>query len=236
MQYFGGKQRISKQLSQYLNMQLKENQSFVDLFCGSCNIMTKIDSNRLRIANDKHKYLICMWKELQKGWIPPNYCSKENYKYIKDCKDLNPFYTGFIGFGCSFAGKWFGGYASSDSRNYCLNAHNSTMKKIEKLKDVEFYNLDYFKVDIPSKSLVYCDIPYRNTTQYCKDEVGVFNHDEFYKWAKDNSDKYDIYISEYKKNVPKDFGIVWETNSKQDMRNSKNEQFETIEVLIKYKA
>lgn len=31
MQYFGGKQRINKPLNKFLNSQLKENQTFVDL-------------------------------------------------------------------------------------------------------------------------------------------------------------------------------------------------------------
>ncbi len=82
MRYFGGKQRISKQLSQYLNLQLKDNQTFVDLFCGSCNVITKIDNNRLRIANDKHFYLIEMWKALQNGWIPPTDITRREYKEI----------------------------------------------------------------------------------------------------------------------------------------------------------
>ena len=90
-------------------------------------------------------------------------------------------------------------------------------------------------MDIPKGSLVYCDIPYRNTTQYCKSEVGEFNHEEFYEWVKSNSDKYNIYIGEYKKNVPDDFEIVWELESKQDIRNSKNKRAETIEVVMKYK-
>ena len=235
MQYFGGKQRISKQLSQYLNNQLEDEQPFVDLFCGSCNVMTKIDTNRLRIANDKHKYLIDMWKALQGGWLPPDRISRREYKLIRENKDDDPHLAGFVGFGCSFAGKWFGGYANSDNRNYCLNAYNSTLDKMKHLKDVEFYNNDYTEVDIPKGSLVYCDIPYKNTTQYCKNEVGEFNHDEFYQWVRDNSDKYDIYISEYKKNVPEGFEIVWEMESKKDIRNSKNERVGTIEVLMKYK-
>lgn len=234
IQYFGGKQRISKQLSQYLNSQLKDSQPFVDLFCGSCNIITKINDNRVRIANDKHKYLISMWKELQNGWIPPTKLSRQEYKYLKENKNDKPYLTGFVGFGCSFAGKWFGGYAYSDKRNYCLNAYNSVLNKLKNLKNVMFYNLDYSEVDMPKGSLVYCDIPYKNTTQYCKAEVGEFNHEDFYKWVRDNSDKYDIYISEYKKNIPKDFEIVWEIESKQDIRNSKNERAETVEVLIKY--
>lgn len=235
MRYFGGKQRISKRLSQYLNDQLKDNQPFIDLFCGSCNVITKIDDDRLRVANDKHFYLMKMWKELQNGWIPPTNISRREYKYIRDNKDEQPYLTGFVGFGCSFAGKWFGGYATSDSRNYCLNAHNSILDKMQYLKDVEFYNKDYQEVNIPIGSLVYCDIPYKNTTQYCKKEVGEFNHEEFYQWVRDNSNKYDIYISEYKKNVPNDFEIVWEMKSKQDIRNSKNERAGTIEVLMKYK-
>ena len=236
MRYFGGKQRISKPLSKFLNEQLKEGQPFVDLFCGSCNVMINIKGDRLKIANDKHKYLIAMWKELQNGWIPPKNLTQEEYQYIKANKDEKPYLTGFVGFGCSFAGKWFGGFATSKDRNYCENAHNSTMKKLDNLQNVQFYNLDYSQVDIPKGSLVYCDIPYKNTTPYCKNEVGVFNHEEFYQWVRENSPLYEIYISEYKQNVPKDFEIVWELQSKKDIRNSKGEQEGTIEVLMKYKG
>ena len=57
----------------------------------------------------------------------------------------------------------------------------------------------------------------------------------FYQWVRDNSDKYDIYISEYKQNVPNDFEIVWEYRSKKDIRNKDGKREDTIEVLIKYK-
>ena len=237
MQYFGGKQRISKQLSQYLNLQLKDGQPFVDLFCGSCNIISKIDNNRVRIANDKHKYLIAMWKALQDGWIPPDEISRREYKLIRENKDDAPHLTGFVGFGCSFAGKWFGGYAyNSKGDNYCLRAKKSCINKLSNLDDVEFYNLNYNELNIPKGSLVYCDIPYKCTTQYCEEEVGIFNHHEFYQWVRDNSSIYDIYISEYKENVPEGFEIVWEMESRKSIRNAKNEAVRTIEVLIKYKG
>ncbi|WP_312286885.1 DNA adenine methylase [Terrisporobacter sp.] len=235
MRYFGGKQRISKPLSEFLNSQLQENQPFVDLFCGSCNVISKIDDNRLRIANDKHKYLIAMWKGLQNGWVMPDYISEEEYKYVRSNKDKNPILTGFVGFGCSYSGKWFGGYCRDNTgRNYCLNAKNSNNKIINKIKNVNFYSKDYKEVDLPKGSLVYCDIPYKNTTQYCSSEVGSFNHDEFYQWVRDNSDKCDIYVSEYKKNVPYDFKIVWEMESKKDIRNKDNIRENTTEVLMKY--
>ena len=235
MHYFGGKQRISKELSNFLNNNLKDGQPFVDLFCGACNIVSKIDSNRLRIANDKHKYLIAMWKSLQQGREMPNSISEEQYKYIRDHKDEDMALTGFVGFGLSYSGKWFGGYCrSKDKRNYCLNAKNSNNKILPYIIDVDFECCDYKDVDIPIGAMVYCDIPYKGSTQYDKKEVGRFNHDKFYEWVRVNSNKYDIYISEYKENVPDDFSIVWECNSKKDIRNGKNKREDTVEVLIKY--
>ena len=235
MQYFGGKHRISKQLSQYLNSQLKDNQPFVDLFCGSCNVISKIDDNRLRIANDKHKYLIAMWKALQDGWLPPDKISREEYVFIRDNKDDSPYLAGFVGFACSFAGRWFEGYAyNSKGYNYCLSSKRSCINKLSNLNNVEFYNLNYDKVNIPKGYLVYCDIPYKGSKPYCKKEVGVFNHYEFYQWVRNNSSTYDIYISEYKENVPEDFEIVWEMESRKIIRNAENEAVRTIEVLMKY--
>ena len=235
MRYFGGKQRISKELSNFLNNNLKDGQPFVDLFCGACNIVSRIDSNRLRIANDKHKYLIAMWKSLQQGREMPNSVSEEQYKYIRDHKDEDMALTGFVGFGLSYSGKWFGGYCrSKDNRNYCLNAKNSNNKILPYIMDVDFKCCDYKDVGIPVGAMVYCDIPYKGACQYDKKEVGDFNHDEFYEWVRVNSNKYDIYISEYKENVPDDFSIVWEYSSKKDIRNSKNERVDTVEVLIKY--
>ena len=88
-----------------------------------------------------------------------------------------------VGFGCSFAGKWWGGYArGGEGRNYCQNAKNSILKKVEKLHNVYFSSTSYDDVEIEqSNSMLYCDIPYKDTTGY---SVGNFNHEQFYTWAK----------------------------------------------------
>ena len=231
MRYFGGKQRISKQLSQYLNSQLKDSQPFVDLFCGSCNIISKIDKDRVRIANDKHKYLISMWKELQNGWQMPNNISEEEYKYIKDHKDENPALTGFVGFGLSYSGKWFGGYCrGAKGRNYCLNAKNSNNKILKNIMDVKFYNLNYDEVPIPDGSLVYCDIPYKNTTKYATLD---FPYEEFYSWCRKMSKNNVVLISEY--DMPNDyFECIWEKkvtttlNNHRGVNNEKNNRTEKL--------
>ncbi|MGL5749308.1 MAG: DNA adenine methylase [Paraclostridium sp.] len=238
MMYFGGKQRIASKLTDFINRNFLSGNTreFVDLFCGSCNIMIGIDKGRVRIANDKHKYLISMWNELQNGWIPPKNITEEYYRYIKNNQQDNPYISGFIGFGCSYSGKWWGGFArNSGNRNYCLNAHNSTMKKMKHLMDVRFLNKDYFDVEIPIGAVVYCDIPYKNTTEYCSLEVGKFNHDKFYEWVRANKEKYTILISEYKQNIPDDFNILLEIESKQDIRSKDGTKKNTNEVLIMIK-
>ena len=79
-----------------------------------------------------------MWEELQNGWMPPQTLTKEDYEFLKNNKDIKPHLTGFVGFGCSFAGKWFGGYATSNNRNYCLNAYNSVLNKLNICKELNF--------------------------------------------------------------------------------------------------
>lgn len=128
MQYFGGKARIAKPLAEYLNSQLKDGQPFVDLFCGSCNVISKIDPNRTRIANDLHYELIEMWKYVQSGGALPDNISEDEYAVVK--KSGEPWLKAFVGFGSSFAGKYFGGYARSENQNYTLCAKNSCLKKL----------------------------------------------------------------------------------------------------------
>lgn len=52
----------------------------------------------------------------------------------------------------------------------------------------------YDDVKIKNNSVIYCDIPYRSTTEYIS---GAFDYDRFYKWRQTQDN---IYISEY--NMP----------------------------------
>ena len=227
MQYFGGKVRIAGAIVEELQKILRPDQTFVDLFCGSCNTVSKISAKK-RIANDIHKELIALHKAVQNEWIPPDIVSEEDYTKAKTAEDR---LKAFVGFGCSFSGKWFGGYARDGSdRNYAKNAKNSLLKKHKTMQDVLFLNLSYEKVNLPNNSLVYCDIPYKNTTGY---SVGSFNHDDFYAWAKEMKEKgQSIVVSEYACNVPLDWQVVFELESKKDIRNKKGIQEKTTEILM----
>lgn len=230
MRYFGGKARIAKPLAAYLNSQLKEGQPFVDLFCGSCNVISKIESSRVRIANDLHYELIEMWKYVKQGGSLPDNISEVEYQTTREFGE--PWLRGFVGFGCSFAGKYFGGYArGSEKRNYCTNAKNSVLAKMKTLKDVQLSNKSYKDVELLENSMLYCDIPYKNSVGY---SVGDFHHEEFYKWAEQKQlEGFTVLVSEYSKNVPEGWEIVWQHESKKDIRNSEGVQENTIEVLMK---
>lgn len=238
MQYFGGKARIATKLAAYLQDRLSDKK-FVDLFCGSCNVVSKVKSKN-RIANDLHSELISLHQQVQLGWEPPYAVPEKTYDMVKVSIPLtqqDTAFKAFIGFGCSFAGKYFGGYARCDGvRNYCLNAKNSLLKKHSNLKDVIFTNRNYDSFDAAELhgSLVYCDIPYRGATGY---SVGDFDHGNFYKWA-ENISKQGIVllVSEYHNNIPDNWDVVWTTDSKQDIRDKQGNQRKTVEVLIEYKG
>lgn len=67
------------------------------------------------------------------------------------------------------------------------------LEQLEQLERLHFYNQSYEQVPIKDNSIIYCDIPYQNTTEY--DENKTFDHSQFLNWAADN--KAPIFISEY---------------------------------------
>lgn len=237
MQYFGGKAKIAKELSSVLNKYLVGNDKpFIDAFCGSCNVISKIDDKRIRIANDKHKELIAMWQWVQQMGVDrlPTNVSRELYYYIKTSTTSPDWLKGFVGFGCSFAGKWWGGYGECKrGYNYAKGSANSLGRKMVGLKDVSFTCGNYFDIAIPAvPSIIYCDIPYKNTTGY---SIGAFNHEQFYAWAYSmKALGHIVLVREYEMNVDEAMkeNIVWRKESKKDIRDKEGVQQVTVEVLL----
>ena len=231
MQYMGGKSRISKQIAEILNSAIDKNTPFVSLFCGSCAIESKVQTD-VKILNDKHPYLIAMWQALQNGWTPPDVVTKEEYYRVKANMDENPALTGFVGFGCSFGGKWWGGYAK-DKRgdDYCGQAKRGLLKDLVGIQSATFICLDYHDVEIPDNAVVYCDPPYVNTTGYT---VGQFDTDEFWDYMRQLSKRCDVYISE--ESAPDDFECIWSKEKVRTLEKSDNVGRVKVEKLFKYKG
>ena len=214
MKYMGSKNRHASQILPIILKDRRKNQFYVEPFVGGFNLIDKVDGPR--IANDVHKPLISLFKAIQDGWIPPTEITEDEYNDIKFHWMKYPDHlVAFVGYGCSYSGKWFGGYArGNDSRgnprNYCMESHKNIMKQAPKIKGVMLQNTDYKKMKIPKNSIIYCDPPYVDTTSYSAiDKINNFNHSDFWNWVKSkHNDGHVVFVSEYK--APKEFKCVWE--------------------------
>jgi DNA adenine methylase len=229
MHYLGGKFRTRKRIGDLLNAVRRNGQTYWEPFVGSAWVLTQIH-NGPAYASDIHEELIAMWQALMDGWEPPSIVTEEDYEIAKLGK-LDPATTAFIGFGSSFSGKWFGGYARGHSRNYALDAKNSLMRKVTMLKrlDPEFFVADFMDQDPPDDlCLIYCDPPYDGTTGYGK--IPDFDHKGFWQRVRIlSSVGHTIIVSEYE--APDDFVCLLEMNTKTDLR-TRNGSEPRIEKLF----
>lgn len=227
MRYIGGKNRIAKDIVPII---LQTNPDIVvEPFCGALNVTVELIKQKPGLyvfASDNHCDLIEMWKAIQNGWLPPLELDREEYNALK--LQSSSVLRTFAGYGCSFSGKWFGGYANDKTnRNYCLNARNSILKKVPYLKNVIFSHGDYSSRPIPKNSIVYCDPPYFGTTKV--GEGNSFDHKEFWQWV--NSLKVECYVSEYV--APHHFQVIWEKQVKTDMNTKDGNNTRTEKLFCK---
>lgn len=214
MKYMGSKNRYYKYILPIILENRLENQYYVEPFVGGFNIIQHVKGNR--VANDSNKYLIALFKAIQEGWIPPDYISEEEYKQIRqNKKDYSDHIVGFVGFGCSYSGKFFGGYArgkdsKGQDRNYCLESKKNILKQASNIKDILIYNKNYDDFPIPPNSIIYCDPPYENTTKY----INTIDYKQYWNWIRSLKEQgHVVFVSEYE--APEDFTCVWcrEVNS-----------------------
>ena len=221
MKYMGSKNRIAKEILPIILKNRKESQWYIEPFCGGLGTFDKVNGNR--IASDKNKYLIAMWKGLQENRERPYEISKELYskarmEYNNETNnEFDDFMIGWIGWMGSFNGRFFdGGYSgNSGGRNYVDEQIRNTEKQIPLLSGATFISCNYDELVYPENSIIYCDIPYNNSKQYSTSKD--FNHAEFWQWCRNMKDKeHIIFVSEYQ--APEDFVCVW----KKEVTNSLN--------------
>ena len=238
MKYMGSKNRIAKHILPIILKDRKENQHYVEPFVGGANMIDKVDG--LRIGNDVNKYLIAMWKGLQEDLERPYIIDKNLYSLARtaynndDNSIFSDFLIGWIGWMASYNGRFFdGGYSGHtvDKRDYITEQIKNTESQIVNIQDVQFVSKDYSELILPSNSIIYCDIPYKNTKQYSSSKN--FDHDNFWNWAKEKSqDGHEVFISEY--NAPDDFERIWQMEVTNSMNTKKT--YRPIEKLFKYKG
>lgn len=225
MQYFGGKARVGPRIVVELE-RVRNGRPFVEPFCGGLWITHRMAGERY--ASDLCRPLITLYEALQDGWDPPSVVTEETYHRIKQVQDPFDPMTAFVGFGCSFAGKFFGGYARNLSvRNYAATARSSLLRKMKTCQDVRFSCVDYRKI-APRGTLVYLDPPYLN----CTPAGGLNSIDTEELWAvvRSWSDRNLVVVSEYV--APPDFLELAAFPTTTRIRNARNEQEPRLEKLF----
>jgi len=248
MKYMGSKNRIAKHLKPFLEKHLNGDNYYIEPFVGGANMIDKIDYNK-RIGADYNEYLVAMWQGLQQNKDRPKVIDKEFYSKIReeynkltkiDCEpsisSVDLFLIGWVGFMASYNGRFFdGGYSGhcvgKDNRDYINEQIRNTEKQSSLIKDVTFVYSSYNNLKIERNSVVYCDIPYKNTKQYSTSKD--FSHSDFWEWCREQVKEGNyVYISEY--NAPDDFIKVWEKEVTNSLNTTKT--YKATEKLFVHKS
>ncbi len=210
MRYLGGKNRIGKEIAQVLQKIAPPDtvNGYCEPFCGSLGVMVHMvpAGYKKTLAYDKCKDIILLWKEIKKGTFKiPRNVSERTWKRYKARREPSAM-RAFVGFGCSFGGKWFSGYANLyDSSCQISQTKRAIQKKVPMVCKINRIGYkDYRSIRLKGY-LIYCDPPYQGTVRVGK--LNSFDHVEFWnimrEWSKENI----VIISEY--NAPKDFKCIW---------------------------
>jgi len=209
MRYLGGKKRFGKEISDILKSYAPPDKypTYIEPFCGCLSITVHMVDDYKTHISDVQKDLILLWKEMKSGKFKyPQTVSKRKWVYYKN---KPPSATrAFVGFGCSFGGKWFSSYAGDYCKanaDYCKRTRDSLKKMEKSIKKINrIYCKSYDKWETKG-CLIYCDPPYENTNKYYA--VDKFDSKKFWdnvrRWSKHNI----VIVSEFK--APKDFVCIW---------------------------
>lgn len=212
MQYIGGKSRIAKEIVATIAPVAPRSipiDTVWEPFCGGLSVSYAfaLAGVRRMICSDLCRPLIALYQAVREGWIPPMMLSEGEYAAARALPDTHPL-KAFAGFGCSFGGKWFGGYArqergSTEPQKKAAACARSLLKVIPALPCGDFINTSFLdqkpSADAAAGTLIYCDPPYEGTQGYIAANGGKFDHDLFWdlciEWAALGAE---VWVSEYR--------------------------------------
>lgn len=214
VRYMGSKARFAAALLAVILSGRLAEQTYVEPFIGGANIFDKVPGPK--IGADLNGFLVAMWGAVRDGWRPPEDVSVEDYREAKRqsqtaARTLPDAEIGFIGAGCSFGGKWFGGFArggfnaNGEPRVYSRESARAVLKQAPGLRGAIFAAGPYDSLSLPSRSLIYCDPPYAGVTGY----TNAFDTAAFWRWCDARAaDGHTVFVSEYR--APGHWRPVWE--------------------------
>ena len=208
MLYMGGKGRIGKHIAKTILDYTDRRDHYYEICLGGGSSFAHLAQHFEHVhAGDVHEDLMLMWQAAAKGWIPPSSVSEEEYRNIRHTEPSA--LRGFIGFGCSFGGKWWGGFARSKQNGNDYYAKHASKSVIEigalmHSRSAELRIASFLDWAPESNAVVYADPPYRSTTAY----KNKFDSDCFWltmtEWA---TRGVRVFVSEYA--APSNWKSIW---------------------------
>lgn len=225
MRYMGGKGRLAGRLSDFLIKRHPDATRYLEPFVGAGFMLERMAPEFETVrAGELNEDLVLLWAALRSGWEPPAALSREEYRALRDAPPSA--LRAFAGFGCSFGGKWFGGYAANKVRptgkldDYAGAARRGLIRKAQAIGQVEVARSDYRDWEPVPGEVVYCDPPYAGTTAY--GGMDAFDATIFWKtmttWAAVGAH---VYVSEY--TAPEDVAdVAWQASAASSLRRDDN--------------
>lgn len=205
MLYMGSKRRLAKDLERIIleRVEVTPKVTYWEPFLGGANSFERLAPHfRHAVGVDVNEDLVLMWDAaVNGGWVPPLEVSKTEYDALRVSGEHSAL-RGFVGFGCSFGGKWWGGLAhggvnaDGSPRNRVAESARNVLRTVDRLGGVEckFECGDYRDIAPRPGDVVYCDPPYAGVTGY-----GVeFDSSAFWAWAYELAGAgVHVFVSEY---------------------------------------
>lgn len=221
MQYMGGKTRQGKYIEEQLLKYKGSCVQYVEPFMGGGSMFARMAPHfpGAALGADVHPDLMMMmWEALQDGWEPPTEVAREDWYRIKG--EGPSALRGFVGFGCSFGGRWFEGYASNGrGDDFCKAARTGVLRKSAAMREARFLTAPYTALDPGEGTLVYCDPPYADSKPYSGTEK--FDTDAFWatvrRWADNGAT---TLVSEY--TAPEWAEEVWSRDATVTLKSDDN--------------
>jgi DNA adenine methylase len=224
MRYMGGKGRVARQLSEVILTSTTGRDYYLEPFIGGAYMFARMAPHfRFPAGGDAMKDTALYWQAIRDGWEPPEWISREEYKALKTAEP-SPL-RAFAGFGCSFGGKWFGGYGAQKidykhpENHVSYGSMRTSIAKREALRGSLIDHIDYQRWHPGAGCVVYCDPPYSDTTAYAG--MPLFDSDLFWKiadqWVNSGAS---VFVSEY--SAPDHWNEIWSQSTPSSLKLDDN--------------
>lgn len=235
MRYLGGKYRVAPKFRAAILKRVPNSKTVWDAFCGGLGFAEAFSDFKLT-CSDVNPHLICLYKAWASGWRPDTSAiTRDLWNRYRAEQPEEPM-TAFLGIGCSFGGKWFGGYAGPlDKSNGAMRVYwDETRRALDrfftKCAGIPRFQVRNFLEDptYPVCDITYLDPPYAATTGY--DYVSGFDHDLFWHRAGRMVEAgRAVFVSEQV--APPSWEVIWE-NTRRQTTSRKRSDGHVVERLF----